>query len=283
MDAFGYTTLSRPQTSPAKAELDRLPSRSRGIPSPLPKLGASAAATSSQGRLVSSLVNVSSTPWTDEERCWYLRSLRLADLPGEESLLSVLDAALADAPMPSPWQMTRDARQRVFFVNTTTGKSSWQHPMEPALRELASMCRPYKFARELEKWRSAPDQDGREYYFNTETDESSWEHPSVTLLPVLYLKVRALERLCEMDDPTEMPLFLEVDAESLASDLRQLSSRREAWSAMPPSTPPPLMREPKSPAGCARRGRAALGKRRPGTAGCSGRNVNRWEIGFAGS
>merc|ERR1712048_1278424 len=60
---------------------------------------------------------------------------------GEEGVLQFLRDAIAKTPLPSPWVMRRDQHRRAFFANNATGGSSWSHPLEPVLRELAGVCR----------------------------------------------------------------------------------------------------------------------------------------------
>jgi hypothetical protein len=174
---------------------------------------------------MNSYVQAESTPWSDAERTAYLKGLGVFTVPGEEALQNVLEVALADAPLVRPWQLKRDGKNRAFFVNTANGQTSWKHPIEPSLRELAEVCRHFlqfpkeqrsqpvievqhaweqEVAKELGKWFVAQDAKGREYYYHQETEETTWEHPSVALLPTLYVKTRALERVCQFDSPSVM-------------------------------------------------------------------------------
>jgi len=126
------------------------------------------------------------------------------------------DAVVA-APLPLPWAMGRSSKGRHFFVNRRTGATSWSHPLESLLRELAGICRrclslPVELrlalldslhkrwdadARgEYVKWHSVEDSSsGRTYYCHRETGEAMWEHPAEALLPAHYLRIKCLERL----------------------------------------------------------------------------------------
>jgi len=126
------------------------------------------------------------------------------------------DAVVA-APLPLPWAMGRSSKGRHFFVNRRTGETSWSHPLESLLRELAGICRrclalslDLRLAlldslhkrwdadarSEYVKWHSVEDSSsGRTYYCHHETGEAMWEHPAEALLPAHYLRIKCLERL----------------------------------------------------------------------------------------
>ncbi|CAK0821972.1 unnamed protein product [Prorocentrum cordatum] len=154
--------------------------------------------------------------WTPEERIEYVRSLGIVTLPGEEVVLRFLSDALSKAPLPSPWHMARDSEGRIFFAQRSTGQSTWAHPLEAPLRELAGVCRmcltfptelrestiaalletwQSEAKQELAKWYSVKHENGREYFCHRETFESMWEHPAEVVLPTHYLKIRSIERL----------------------------------------------------------------------------------------
>merc|ERR1719422_424087 len=79
-------------------------------------------------------------PWSIEERSAYVRMLGVATGPHENTVLLLLEDAISDAPLPHPWTMCRDETGRPFWVDQVDQVSSWRHPLEPALRELASVC-----------------------------------------------------------------------------------------------------------------------------------------------
>ncbi|CAK0871678.1 unnamed protein product [Prorocentrum cordatum] len=112
--------------------------------------------------------------------------------------------------------MARDSQGRTFFANRSSGASTWTHPLEPSLRELAGVCRmcltfpaalrestistlletwQAEAKQELAKWYSVKHDNGREYYCHRETWEAMWEHPAEVVLPMHYLKIRSIERL----------------------------------------------------------------------------------------
>jgi len=154
--------------------------------------------------------------WSGVERVSYLASLGIVSLPEEEGLLRFLEQAMARTPLPSPWAMRRDQHGQVFFTNKVTGVSSWNHPLEPSVRELAAVCRvcltlPPKLREsciaevrgkwqaqaeaENRKWYAVQHGSGREYYCHAETGEAMWEHPAEVILPAHYLKIWSIQRL----------------------------------------------------------------------------------------
>jgi len=154
--------------------------------------------------------------WSLEEQAAYLASLGLVSLPGEEVLLKFLEDTLSGAPLPAPWITGRDEEKRLFFCNKVTGASSWEHPLEPVLRELAGVCRvaftlpsslrdatmstmhstwKAEAVREYERWYTASDSEGNQYYCHTDTGETMWESPADVVLPAYTVKLMAVERL----------------------------------------------------------------------------------------
>jgi len=156
-----------------------------------------------------------------EEQWEYVLSLGLAKVPGEEHVVRFLSDSLNSAPLPSPWTMHRDSAGRLFYGNANTGETSWKHPLEDVLKELAGMCRVcISLTRDLrepcianlkEQWEaSAKDEfsqwyavddpeSGMSYYCNSYTGETMWEHPAEVLLPGHYLKLKAADRLLDDD------------------------------------------------------------------------------------
>ena len=77
------------------------------------------------------------------ERSWgeYFRSHNVLG-PGEEKLLHVFEVSLCGSPLPAPWSMCFDReKDAFFFTNSTTGESSWTHPLHHLFVELASVGR----------------------------------------------------------------------------------------------------------------------------------------------
>uniref|UniRef100_A0A7S4UXI2 WW domain-containing protein n=1 Tax=Alexandrium monilatum TaxID=311494 RepID=A0A7S4UXI2_9DINO len=155
-------------------------------------------------------------PWTDHERKEYITALRIVILPGEEPVLQFLSDAIGFAPVPAPWTMRRDQMGRVFFANMVQRATTWSHPLESSLPELAAALRACltlnQTARikyidslrvfweeqakaEFQKWYAVGHASGRPYYFHADTGESMWEHPAEVVLPKHYVKLKSVEWL----------------------------------------------------------------------------------------
>eukprot|EP00931_Biecheleriopsis_adriatica_P032260 TRINITY_DN1883_c0_g1_i1.p1 TRINITY_DN1883_c0_g1~~TRINITY_DN1883_c0_g1_i1.p1 ORF type:complete len:2056 (-),score=783.00 TRINITY_DN1883_c0_g1_i1:232-6399(-) len=157
--------------------------------------------------------------WSPEEQQDYVRALGVAKLPGEEHIVRFLSDSLSVSPLPAPWATHRDAEGRVFYGNMATGETSWRHPLEETLRELAGMCRvccsltrdmrepcvanlregwEAQAREEFTQWYSVHDQpSGQDYYCNSQTGQTMWEHPAEVLLPGQYMKLKAADRLLD--------------------------------------------------------------------------------------
>jgi hypothetical protein len=154
--------------------------------------------------------------WSWEERLAYVKTLGLV-AHGEEPLLGFLAKAIGGVPLPSPWVMRRE-QDAVFFANPVNGKSSWSHPLEATLKELALFYRvcfglspaaggllakaagsrwQQEATRQCAKWYSVRPEGSPEYFCNLETGESMWEHPAVAVLPAHYLKITFADMLYE--------------------------------------------------------------------------------------
>jgi len=154
--------------------------------------------------------------WSEDERAAYLDSLGLVSLPGEEAVWRFLEDILSMAPLPAPWTTERDIMQKLFYVNQATGETSWGHPVEPVLRELAGICRTSltlpdrvreaclssmhtqwkaEAVHEYGKWCSAQDDNGEAYYCNLDTGEAMWDNPADSILPPYQLRLGALDKL----------------------------------------------------------------------------------------
>mmetsp|Transcript_103053 Transcript_103053/g.291902 ORF Transcript_103053/g.291902 Transcript_103053/m.291902 type:complete len:520 (-) Transcript_103053:106-1665(-) len=160
------------------------------------------------------------TEWTLGEQTAHIMSLGLVDIPGEEFGLFFLEDTLSNSTLPPPWVLCRDEHGRIFFFNKMTGASAWQHPFEPVLKELVSVCRvsltlpaslrdacittlqstwKEELSRSLEEWYVEEADDGQQYYCNRETSETTWEHPSEMLLARYSVKLAAVDWLRDDD------------------------------------------------------------------------------------
>jgi len=160
----------------------------------------------------------SAKDWNPSERMAYLESLGIADKRAERGLLRFLESALAAAPIPVPWTMFVDQAGHSFFYNEGSGESTWRHPLEQILKDLAATCRQAlrlhagkrnewlqtlvnawteEAAKEYAKWYTAKDSNGREYYCQVETNETMWEHPVNVILPAYYVKIEFAKKLLD--------------------------------------------------------------------------------------
>lgn len=141
------------------------------------------------------------------------------DGEGEQiALLGFLADALSVVPLPAPWGMMRDPDGGRLFVNRNTGETTRSNPLEPALRELAGVCRKClklqptarktlvvsmqaiweSEARDMyEQWCAVKHYSGRLYYCHRVSGSTMWEHPAEVLLPPHYMKIKAVGWLLE--------------------------------------------------------------------------------------
>lgn len=186
----------------------------------------------------------SSLSWSFEEQWTYVESLGVCKLPGEEHILRFLADSLTASPLPAPWAMHRDEEGKVFYGNTTTGETRWEHPLEDVVRELAGVCRVcVSLSRamrersiadlretweghakeEFAQWYSVKDSStSKDYYCNSLTGQTMWEHPAEVLLPGHFLKLKSADRLLD-------EAYLQ-DLASLGSTLNASTGR--SWNLM---------------------------------------------------
>eukprot|EP00913_Durusdinium_trenchii_P023068 g21659.t2 len=140
--------------------------------------------------------------------------------------------------------MHRDEEGKVFYGNTTTGETRWEHPLEDVVRELAGVCRVcVSLSRamrersiadlretweghakeEFAQWYSVKDSStSKDYYCNSLTGQTMWEHPAEVLLPGHFLKLKSADRLLD-------EAYLQ-DLASLGSTLNASTGR--SWNLM---------------------------------------------------
>jgi hypothetical protein len=134
----------------------------------------------------------------------------------QRAVTRFLADAIEMAKLPAPWVKICGPDGEHFFTNQATGFSTWSHPLEPSLCELASACRDYlwlpaeervasisalqlqwqKNARDvIMMWYRVEKPDSPDYFYNLKTGETMWEDPVVALLPGTYVKCKSLELL----------------------------------------------------------------------------------------
>jgi len=224
----------------------------------------------SRGGSSSTLGGSSAHPeWTVEERTAHVRSLGLAQLPEEDSVERFLEDSLAGAPLPAPWIAVRDESGRLYFSNTTTMESSWHHPCENSLPDLASVCRRWmvmpeakreqwirqvhaewtaEAERQMMKWTVVVHESGQRYYYHSDTKETMWDNPKKVVLPPFYVKLASIWRLTDADysdsllrlgsqaPPLQRPHLRSSRSSSPLQPVR--TSVQQRRSASPPVGPP---------------------------------------------
>lgn len=165
--------------------------------------------------------------WTTEEQGSYMASLGIDSQPG--AVLHFMKDIFENAELPDSWIAKRDFDGRLFFSNSTSGQSSWVHPLDSTFRELAHACREClslngekretliqtklgtwtsEMQTAIGKWYSVTDKRVRRgklglpkrpkvYYCHEETQETSWIRPEKSASKPYELKIRALGRLLD--------------------------------------------------------------------------------------
>lgn len=182
--------------------------------------------------------------WAYEDVWSYVDSMGVTKIPGEEHILRFLADCLHVSPLPAPWAVHKDGEGRVFYGNSGTGETTWEHPLEEIVRELAGVCRvcvtlsrpmrersivdlreawEAQAKEEFALWYSVKDSTtGKDYFCNSRTGQTMWEHPAEVLLPGHFLKLRAADRL--IDDE-----YLQ-DLATMGSTLNEGSG--QTWNSM---------------------------------------------------
>ncbi|CAL1146271.1 unnamed protein product [Cladocopium goreaui] len=156
--------------------------------------------------------------WTLEERSQYLENQGIVTAK-QEQLSRFLSELLVECALPAPWQFCRDENKIVFFWNQNTNETSWVHPLDLTLREVAAVfltCLQLppvlrnqslnalqesweaSIAELLLGWEQAEDEEGQKYFQNESKGESMWEHPSQVFLPIQNMKEYALNRIRDL-------------------------------------------------------------------------------------
>ncbi|CAJ1371040.1 unnamed protein product [Effrenium voratum] len=184
---------------------------------PIPKAASPPPSAQSRQELVP--LNPTMADWTFEEQWSYVESLGIVKQPGEEHIIRFLADGLNASPMPAPWTLHRDEEKRIFYGNTSTGETTWAHPLEDVVRELSGVCRvcvsmsramreqaladlrigwEAQAKEEFSQWYGVKDpSSGKDYYCHAQTGDTMWEHPAEVLLPAHFLKLKSADRLMD--------------------------------------------------------------------------------------
>ena len=157
--------------------------------------------------------------WTLEERSQYLENQGIVTAKQDKAILTFLSELLVECPLPAPWKFCRDEQNVIFFWNQNTNETSWVHPLDLTIREVAAMfltCLQLppvlrnqslnalqesweaSIAQLLLGWEQAEDEEGQKYFQNETKGESMWEHPSQVFLPIQAMKEHALHRIRDL-------------------------------------------------------------------------------------
>ncbi|CAD7925315.1 unnamed protein product [Amoebophrya sp. A25] len=143
----------------------------------------------------------------------YAKSLDIDPLR-EPFMLWVAEAAYS-AELPPDWGEYMDPQGRVYFYCSTTGESSWTHPMDPVFREIAQAYRTAFYRggfwdfeerlereeadieAELENWKESKDSKGEAFFHNSKSKESTFADPKSMMYHKLYTKLKMLKMMKE--------------------------------------------------------------------------------------
>ena len=197
----------------------------------------------------------------DDNWEYYLTTQGIVNVPGEENLLRVFQSVLKRAPMPAPWKIWHDrANNRFFFVKKSTGNTSWQHPLNSVLLELAGIARHHftlpesrqadhivmwgnawdaQADVEIAKWNAATDENDMEYFFNTETNETMWERPEDVVLPELFLRRQFLARLGALQSSSKEIASTQKESESEVEAVPSYTKRQVIRATVKSVSPKP--------------------------------------------
>eukprot|EP00392_Amoebophrya_sp_AT5.2_P005622 g5631.t1 len=139
----------------------------------------------------------------------YVKALGI-DPMREPFLLWVAEAAYK-AELPPDWAEYMDPQGRIYFYCSTSGASSWTHPLDDTYRDVigayrdclqrggfwffedAVLAEERRIERELgEKWRDGTDDRGERFFHNAETGQSTYEDPKGIMYHKLYTKLNLL-------------------------------------------------------------------------------------------
>mmetsp|Transcript_82569 Transcript_82569/g.130556 ORF Transcript_82569/g.130556 Transcript_82569/m.130556 type:complete len:714 (-) Transcript_82569:49-2190(-) len=125
-------------------------------------------------RAASPTAEPTAAEWTaaDVESC-VARVLKKLERP-RKAAERLIGELLPELSLPQPWVTFRSSKGKLFFLNPVSRSTTWRHPLEPALQEMAVLC---KSLLELDDaWRSQLLSGQRETIDQEEQKQlSSWE------------------------------------------------------------------------------------------------------------
>jgi len=125
-------------------------------------------------RAASPAAEPTAAEWTakDVESC-VARVLKKLERP-RKAAERLIGELLPELSLPQPWVTFRNSKGKLFFLNPVSRSTTWCHPLEPALQEMAVLC---KSLLELDDaWRSQLLSGQRETIDQEEQQQlSSWQ------------------------------------------------------------------------------------------------------------
>jgi len=170
------------------------------------------------------------------EMLQYIKGLGI-DPIHESELLWIAEEAFS-AHLPPSWGEHQDERGRVYFHNSATGLSSWQHPLDELYREVVDYQRRvmalggfWELDRELEdfeartqaelsQWTELYDEHGQKFFFNASSKASRFDDPRQAGSHALSARLRCVARMKE-----KLPL-LAAALQPSDADAHELVRRR---------------------------------------------------------
>lgn len=177
-------------------------------------------------------------PATTIEMLQYIKGLGI-DPIHESELLWIAEEAY-NAKLPPSWGEHQDDRGRIYFHNSATGISAWQHPMDDLYREVVdyqrkvqALCGFWDLDRhieeleahtraELSEWSELFDEHGEKFFFNANTKASRFDDPRLTVYHALSSRIRAVAKMKE-----KLPLLSAAKKPDDASEQELLLRRAE--------------------------------------------------------
>lgn len=184
----------------------------------------------------------------------YVKSLNI-DPIREADMLWIAEEAF-NAPLPPGWTEHQDEQCRVYFHNSSTGESTWKHPMDDLFREIVDYQRRVvevggfwqiedeiaeqeeNIRKDLADWMELFSEDGEKFFYNKHTEESRFDDPRMAVYHVLYARIKMVARMKERfpilarqprpEEPTEAEKELrrrrEEDREHYMSSLLKIQT-----------------------------------------------------------
>lgn len=143
----------------------------------------------------------------------YVKSLNI-DPIREADMLWIAEEAF-NAPLPPGWTEHQDEQCRVYFHNSSTGESTWKHPMDDLFREIVDYQRRVvevggfwqiedeiaeqeeNIRKDLADWMELFSEDGEKFFYNKHTEESRFDDPRMAVYHVLYARIKMVARMKE--------------------------------------------------------------------------------------